>query len=294
MDITEFERQLYEGRPSLKDGKYLHIFDAGQWRRRDKRQGEAEMTTSNPWSDLDQIKQQLRSGRDSQELGKFVPLRDAALWVSTHQAANIVAHMENGSRWLWLAISDPPREDELRVETFDDEEGGSYGEWVSLDVVVKAARNTGNDGLVGVLLDELESRQRNDVRIALLIPGKGDEDPRSATEDQQTSSGDPRRPSDRHSDQGAAPAGYPTLKHSTAKRKLALAAVFARAIDGATDPHDPDSVWAALVSLTMSKNAPPELLDYHEDKGIQAIGARNGWLTIRDFKKRWRDGNVRP
>lgn len=89
----------------------------------------------------------------------------------------------------------------------------------------------------------------------------------------------------------AAPRG---VVRNSASRKRAdpLGAVFRRAKQEATDPTCPHSVWAALMALAAGKNPPPELTDFDDEKGIQATGARNGWLSKDAFIERWRRGTV--
>lgn len=82
------------------------------------------------------------------------------------------------------------------------------------------------------------------------------------------------------------------VRHSVKNRRSPLAAVFARAKREATDSTCPHSVWASLVAMATGSAAPPELTDYREDKGIQATGARDGWLSKDAFLDRWRRGNV--
>ena len=81
-------------------------------------------------------------------------------------------------------------------------------------------------------------------------------------------------------------------KHVIQVRRNPLAAVFDRAKQEATDSTCPYSVWAALVAMATGQAAPPELTDYRGDKGIQATGARGGWLSKAAFMDRWRRGTV--
>lgn len=86
--------------------------------------------------------------------------------------------------------------------------------------------------------------------------------------------------------------GAGVVKHTTKTRRDPLAAVFARAKSEATDSTCPYSVWAALVAMATGNYAPPELTDYRDDKGLQATGARGGWLSKSAFLDRWRRGRV--
>lgn len=88
--------------------------------------------------------------------------------------------------------------------------------------------------------------------------------------------------------------GAGVVKHTTKTRRDPLAAVFARAKSEATDSTCPHSVWAALVAMATGNAAPPELTDYREDKGLQATGARGGWLSKSAFLDRWRRSSVQP
>lgn len=86
--------------------------------------------------------------------------------------------------------------------------------------------------------------------------------------------------------------GAGVVKHTTKTRRDPLAAVFARAKSEATDSTCPYSVWAALVAMATGNYAPPELTDYRDDRGLQATGARGGWLSKSAFLDRWRRGRV--
>lgn len=82
------------------------------------------------------------------------------------------------------------------------------------------------------------------------------------------------------------------VRHTLKTRRNPLAAVFARAKQEATDSTCPHSVWAALSAMAQGSNPPPELTDFDNAKGIQATGARDGWLSKNAFMDRWRRGNV--
>lgn len=266
---------------------------------------------TNPWRDIEQIKKQLRTGIRTRANGRFVLFRDASLWVSTHPTSNIVAQMLEGSALLRAAMDSASTEDRLIIEEHEadpEREGGSHEEFVSLNVVVRVASHTGNDELREVLLDEIERRDRNDSRAASLTDDKAGQPhhPRAALEAiscsvansvrhdtecpgptiPRAAKNDPQHPAS-----NASPAlGRRT--HKTRNRAVPLAAVFEKAKELATDRSDPYSVWAALVELAQSRNSPPELTDFREDRGIQATGARNGWLTKEAFIERWKRGTV--
>lgn len=92
----------------------------------------------------------------------------------------------------------------------------------------------------------------------------------------------------------AVPVSAGIVRHAIKARRDPLASVFARAMQEATDSACPYSVWAALVAMATGNAAPPELTDYREDKGLQATGARGGWLSKGAFLDRWRRGSVQP
>lgn len=82
------------------------------------------------------------------------------------------------------------------------------------------------------------------------------------------------------------------VRHTLKTRRNPLDAVFARAKQEATDSTCPHSVWAALSAMAQGSHPPPELTDFDDAKGIQATGARNGWLPKSAFMDRWRRGAV--